>query len=54
MRLLKQIGQFLTSTLFLNKYILFKLVAKNPKFDGDYDTEELRLIRIKFISEVAN
>jgi len=24
------------------------------EFDGDYDTEELRLIRIKFISEVAN
>ncbi|WP_310556184.1 DNA helicase RecQ [Flavobacterium sp.] len=23
-------------------------------FDGDYDTEELRLMRIKFISEVAN
>jgi ATP-dependent DNA helicase RecQ len=24
------------------------------QFDGDYDTEELRLMRIKFISEVAN
>ena len=24
------------------------------EFDGDYDTEELRLMRIKFISEVAN
>jgi ATP-dependent DNA helicase RecQ len=24
------------------------------EFDGDYDTEELRLYRIKFISEVAN
>jgi ATP-dependent DNA helicase RecQ len=24
------------------------------EFDGEYDTEELRLMRIKFISEVAN
>ena len=24
------------------------------EFDGDYDEEELRLMRIKFISEVAN
>jgi ATP-dependent DNA helicase RecQ len=24
------------------------------EFDGDYDLEELRLYRIKFISEVAN
>jgi len=24
------------------------------EFDGDYDIEELRLMRIKFISEVAN
>jgi len=24
------------------------------EFDGDYDDEELRLMRIKFISEVAN
>ena len=24
------------------------------EFDGDYDDEELRLFRIKFISEVAN
>jgi ATP-dependent DNA helicase RecQ len=24
------------------------------EFDGDFDTEELRLMRIKFISEVAN
>jgi ATP-dependent DNA helicase RecQ len=24
------------------------------EFDGDYDDEELRLYRIKFISEVAN
>jgi ATP-dependent DNA helicase RecQ len=24
------------------------------EFDGDYDLEELRLMRIKFISEVAN
>ena len=24
------------------------------EFEGDYDTEELRLMRIKFISEVAN
>jgi ATP-dependent DNA helicase RecQ len=24
------------------------------EFDGEYDMEELRLMRIKFISEVAN
>jgi ATP-dependent DNA helicase RecQ len=24
------------------------------EFDGDYDEEELRLMRIKFINEVAN
>ena len=24
------------------------------EFDGEYDIEELRLLRIKFISEVAN
>ena len=24
------------------------------EFDGDYDNEELRLMRIKFISDVAN
>ena len=24
------------------------------EFDGDYDEEELRLYRLKFISEVAN
>ena len=28
--------------------------AALAEFDGDYDTEELRLMRIKFISEVAN
>jgi ATP-dependent DNA helicase RecQ len=28
--------------------------AAMEEFDGDYDTEELRLYRIKFISEVAN
>ena len=28
--------------------------AAMVEFDGDYDTEELRLYRIKFISEVAN
>ncbi|QYJ67322.1 RecQ family ATP-dependent DNA helicase [Flavobacterium litorale] len=28
--------------------------AALEEFDGDYDTEELRLMRIKFISEVAN
>ncbi|KAF2519746.1 DNA helicase RecQ [Flavobacterium salilacus subsp. salilacus] len=28
--------------------------AALKEFDGDYDTEELRLMRIKFISEVAN
>ena len=28
--------------------------AAIDEFDGDYDDEELRLYRIKFISEVAN
>src|SRR5690606_837635 len=28
--------------------------AALEEFDGDYDIEELRLMRIKFISEVAN
>jgi len=28
--------------------------AALKEFDGDYDIEELRLMRIKFISEVAN
>ena len=28
--------------------------AALSEFDGEYDTEELRLMRIKFISEVAN
>lgn len=28
--------------------------AALEEFDGDYDTEELRLMRVKFISEVAN
>ncbi len=28
--------------------------AANKEFDGDYEDEELRLFRIKFISEVAN
>ena len=28
--------------------------AALEEFDGDYDDEELRLYRIKFISEVAN
>ena len=28
--------------------------AAIEEFDGDYDDEELRLYRIKFISEVAN
>ncbi len=31
-----------------------KIDAALKEFDGDYDTEELRLMRIKFISEVAN
>ena len=31
-----------------------KIEAALKEFDGDYDTEELRLMRIKFISEVAN
>lgn len=30
------------------------LVTAAEEFDGDYDEEELRLIRIKFMSEVAN
>jgi ATP-dependent DNA helicase RecQ len=28
--------------------------AALKEFDGDYDLDELRLMRIKFISEVAN
>ena len=31
-----------------------KIDVALKEFDGDYDTEELRLMRIKFISEVAN
>ncbi len=31
-----------------------KIDAAIDEFDGDYDDEELRLFRIKFISEVAN
>ena len=31
-----------------------EIEAAMEEFDGDYDTEELRLYRIKFISEVAN
>jgi ATP-dependent DNA helicase RecQ len=31
-----------------------KIESALKEFDGDYDTEELRLMRIKFISEVAN
>ncbi len=31
-----------------------KIEAALKEFDGDFDTEELRLMRIKFISEVAN
>jgi len=30
------------------------LVTATEEFDGDYDEEEIRLIRIKFMSEVAN
>lgn len=31
-----------------------KISEAIDEFDGDYDDEELRLYRIKFISEVAN
>ena len=31
-----------------------KIDVAMEEFDGDYDDEELRLYRIKFISEVAN
>jgi ATP-dependent DNA helicase RecQ len=31
-----------------------KIEAAMEEFDGDYEDEELRLYRIKFISEVAN
>ena len=31
-----------------------KISVAFDEFDGDYDDEELRLYRIKFISEVAN
>lgn len=30
------------------------LTAAHEEFDGDFDEEELRLVRIKFLSEVAN
>jgi ATP-dependent DNA helicase RecQ len=31
-----------------------KIESAMDEFDGEYDDEELRLYRIKFISEVAN
>jgi ATP-dependent DNA helicase RecQ len=31
-----------------------KIDAAIEEFDGDYEEEELRLYRIKFMSEVAN
>ncbi len=31
-----------------------KIEEALKEFDGDYDIDELRLMRIKFISEVAN
>jgi ATP-dependent DNA helicase RecQ len=31
-----------------------KIQLALDEFDGDYDEEELRLMRIQFISEVAN
>ena len=31
-----------------------KIQEALDEFDGDYDEEELRLMRIKFISDVAN
>ena len=31
-----------------------KIEEALEEFDGDYDLEELRMMRIKFISEVAN
>ncbi len=31
-----------------------KIQLALDEFDGDYDDEELRLMRIRFISEVAN
>jgi len=31
-----------------------KIQEALDEFDGDYDEEELRLMRIKFINEVAN
>ena len=34
--------------------VFFKIEDALKEFDGDYDIEELRLMRIKFISEVAN
>ncbi|MCB0780076.1 MAG: hypothetical protein KDC03_11175 [Flavobacteriales bacterium] len=30
------------------------LEAANAEFDGDYSEEEIRLMRIRFLSEVAN
>jgi len=31
-----------------------KIQEALDEFDGDYDEEELRLMRVKFISDVAN
>ena len=31
-----------------------KIQTALDEFDGDYDEEELRLMRIKFINDVAN
>ena len=39
------------STLWNLKVIINDAIEE---FDGDYDDEELRLYRIKFMSEVAN
>ena len=56
---------FLLFWLLIGKFA-FKPIAESLKkrtsdiqdaldeFDGDYDEEELRLMRIKFINEVAN
>ena len=38
--------------LWKQKLIKFKKLL--DEFDGDYDDDELRLMRIKFTSEIAN
>lgn len=40
--------------LVITNLIYINIEKALKEFDGDYDLDELRLMRIKFISEVAN